>query len=120
MGILDGKTILVTGIFTERSIAYAAAQLAQHEGATLIFTGFGRRSKINQKIVGRLPQPGPFLELDATNQDDLDSLHTRLKEHTDSLDGIIHCISASKPEAVGDGFMTAGWDDLSTSLQISG
>lgn len=120
MGMLDGKTVLVTGIFTERSIAYAAAELAQREGASLIFTGFGRRSKITQKIVQRLPFPGPVLELDATSQEDLDSLHSRVLEYANSLDGIIHCISASKPEAVGPGFMTADWDDLSTSLQISG
>lgn len=120
MGILDGKTVLVTGIFTENSIAFSSAELAQREGATLIFSGFGRRKKITETIVKRLPQPGPVIELDVTNQTDLDSLAERLSAHVDHLDGMVHCISASKPEAVGDGFLTADWSDLSTSLQISG
>jgi meromycolic acid enoyl-[acyl-carrier-protein] reductase len=120
MGLLTDKTILVTGVLTEQSIAYAAAAYAQQEGAKLIFSSFGRRKKITEAIVRRLPFPGAVVELDVTNEDDLDSLTARLGEHTASLDGIIHCISASKPEAVGENFMSARWDDLSTSLRVSG
>lgn len=120
MGLLDEKTIFVTGVLTEQSIAFAVAELAQRHGATLIFSSFGRRRRITEKIVNRLPDPGPVIELDVTNQEDLNLLTDRLAEHTNGLDGIVHCISASKPEAVGDNFMAATWDELSTSLRVSG
>ena len=40
MGILDGKRILVTGVLTEASIAFAAARLAQEQGAEVILSSF--------------------------------------------------------------------------------
>lgn len=120
MGMLDGKKILVTGIYTERSIAYASAQRAANEGAELIFTAFGRQRKTTEVIIRRLPKSGPILELDARNQDHFDTLTERLREHTDRIDGVIHCMSSSKPSAVGKHFMTARWDDIETSLKVSG
>ncbi|WP_026174524.1 enoyl-ACP reductase FabI [Acaricomes phytoseiuli] len=120
MGMLNGKTILVTGIYTERSIAYACAKLAAEEGANLIYTAFGRQRKTTEVIIGRLPKKGPILELDARSQEHFDTLSERLLEHTNRIDGIIHCISASKPEAVGENFLHAKWDDIETSLRVSG
>ncbi|MFM8773059.1 MAG: enoyl-[acyl-carrier-protein] reductase FabI, partial [Actinomycetota bacterium] len=32
MGILDGRTVLVTGVLTDQSIAFHVAKLAQQEG----------------------------------------------------------------------------------------
>ena len=42
MGILEGKKILVTGVLTDASIAFATARLAQEQGATVVLTDFGR------------------------------------------------------------------------------
>ena len=58
MGILDGKRILVTGVLTEASIAFAAARIAQEQGAEVILSSFGRQMKITQVIAERLP-PDP-------------------------------------------------------------
>lgn len=41
-GLLAGKTLLVTGVLMESSIAFHVARLAQEQGATVILTGFGR------------------------------------------------------------------------------
>ena len=38
MGLLSGKKILVTGLLSNRSIAYGVAKVAQREGAELAFT----------------------------------------------------------------------------------
>ena len=40
MGILEGKKILVTGVLTEASIAFATARLAQEQGATVVLSNF--------------------------------------------------------------------------------
>jgi len=39
---LEGKRLLLTGVMTKRSIAYAVAERAQKEGAEVVLTGFGR------------------------------------------------------------------------------
>ncbi|MDN5661544.1 MAG: SDR family oxidoreductase, partial [Brevibacterium aurantiacum] len=78
MGILDGKRILVTGVLTEASIAFAAARIAQEQGAEVILSSFGRQMKITQVIAERLPETPKVIELDATNEDDLAALPERL------------------------------------------
>ena len=78
MGILDGKRILVTGVLTEASIAFAAARIAQEQGAEVILSSFGRQMKITQVIAERLPQTPQVIELDATNEEDLAALPERL------------------------------------------
>ena len=56
MGILEGKKILVTGVITDASIAFAAARLAQEQGATVVLSNFGRALSLCQRIAKRLPQ----------------------------------------------------------------
>ena len=45
MGLLDGRTLLVTGVLTDSSIAFHVARLAQEEGADVVLTSFGRQMK---------------------------------------------------------------------------
>ena len=42
MGILDGKRLLITGVLTDASLAFAVAKLAPEEGAEIVLTGAGR------------------------------------------------------------------------------
>ena len=42
MGLLDGKRLLITGVITDASIAFAVAREAQLQGAEVVLTGFGR------------------------------------------------------------------------------
>ena len=55
MGLLDGKTLLVTGVLMDTSIAFHVARIAQEEGASVVLTSFGRTMKITQTIARRLP-----------------------------------------------------------------
>ena len=43
MGLLEGKTILITGILTDASLAFAIAERTQREGGTVIASGASRR-----------------------------------------------------------------------------
>ena len=90
MGLFDGKTLLITGVLMDTSIAFHVAKLAQEQGAKVILTSFGRTMKITQTIARRLPQTPPVVELDVSNQEHLDRLAERLREHTDSLAGVLH------------------------------
>src|SRR5437868_3037012 len=64
MPLLEGRRLLVTGVLTDRSIAYAVAEGAQREGAEIVLTGFGRSLRLTERMARRLPEPADVLELD--------------------------------------------------------
>ncbi|KJY42667.1 enoyl-ACP reductase [Streptomyces sp. NRRL B-1568] len=118
-GILAGKRILVTGVLTESSIAFQAAKVAQNEGAEVILTGFGRLSLV-ERIAKRLPKPAPVIELDVSNQEHLDGLADKVREHLGegvALDGIVHSIAFGPQGAFN--FLEGTWEDVSTAVQVS-
>ena len=117
-GLLEGKRLLVTGVITDASIGFAVARVAQAQGATVVLTGFGRMSLV-ERIAKRLPEAAPVIELDVTNNEHLDSLADRVREHVDGLDGVLHSIGFAPQSALGGGFLTAPWEDVATAVQIS-
>jgi meromycolic acid enoyl-[acyl-carrier-protein] reductase len=119
MGILEGKKILVTGVLTEASIAYATARIAQEQGATVVLSNFGRALSLCQRIAKRLPQEAAVVELDVTNTEHLGSLADRLREHVDGLDGVVHSIGFAPQEAMGEGFPEVAWEHAATAFHVS-
>lgn len=119
MGILEGKKILITGVLTEASIAYSAARLAQEQGAEVILSSFGRMLPITTKIAERLPKPVKVIELDATSQENLDSLADTLKTEIGNIDGIVHAIAFAPQTALGGNFLETEWSDVSTAVEVS-
>lgn len=117
MGLLDGKTLLVTGVLMDTSIAFHVAKIAQQEGASVLLTSFGRTMRITQTIAKRLPTTPPVLELDVSEPEHLDTLAERLREHTDRLDGVLHSIGFAPPGAFT--FLDASWEDVGTAVQVS-
>ena len=73
-GILDGKRILVAGVTMDCSIGFAAAKVAQEQGATVLISNFGRALGITRRIAKRLPTEPPVLELDVTDDEHLAGL----------------------------------------------
>jgi meromycolic acid enoyl-[acyl-carrier-protein] reductase len=118
MGLLDGKRLLVTGVITEASIAFAVANLAQQEGAEVVLTGFGRMSLV-QRVAAKLALPPPIVELDVSHDEHLDTLADRVKEHIDGVDGVVHSIGFAPASCLGGGFLDAPWPDVATALQVS-
>jgi enoyl ACP reductase len=119
MGLLDGKTLLVTGVLTEASIAFEVARLAQEQGARVVLTSFGRQLRLTEVIARRLPAPAPVVQLDVTSPDDLEGLVGRVREHADHLDGVVHSIGFAPQSVLGDKFLTAPWEDVATALHVS-
>ncbi|MEA4942939.1 MAG: enoyl-ACP reductase FabI [Propionicimonas sp.] len=120
MGILEGKNILVAGVTMNTSIGYRVAELAQAEGATVIVSNFGRAMSLTARVLKRLDPMPPLIELDVSNDEHLATLADRLREHVDHLDGVVHSIAFANPEtALGGAFLTTGFGDVGTSLQVS-
>ena len=115
--MLTGKTLLITGVLMESSIAFHVARLAQEQGAQVILTSFGRTMKITQTIARRLPEPAPVIELDVTDEEHLASLADRLGEHCERLDGVLHSIGFAPEGAFS--FLDATWEDVSTAVHVS-
>lgn len=117
-GLLAGKRLLITGVITDASIAFAAARIAQENGATVVLTGFGRMSLV-ERIAKRLPEPPPVIELDVTDPEQLAALPGKVREHVDGLDGVLHSIAFGPQSVLGGEFLNAQWEDVSKALQVS-
>ncbi len=116
--MLSGKRLLVTGVLTDQSIAFAVARLAQEHGADVVLTGYGRLSLV-QRIAKRLPKEAPVIELDVTDTAHLAALPDRVREYVDGLDGVVHSIAYGPPATLGGGFLDATWEDVSTAVHVS-
>ncbi|MBO0854862.1 MAG: enoyl-ACP reductase FabI [Nocardia sp.] len=123
-GILDGKTVLITGIITDSSIAFHAAKVAQEQGAKVIITGITERLRLIDRIAKRLPQEvPPAIGLDVTNPDELAALPDKIRELApEGVDGVLHSIAFAPktlmgPEAMP--FLEAPSPDAAKSFEIS-
>ena len=103
--LLADRRLLITGVLTESSIAFAVAAAAQREGAELVLTGFGRGLRITERIARRLPEPADVLELDVNDEAQLAALATELERRWGRLDGVLHAIAFAPPDALGGHFL---------------
>ncbi|GAB3300226.1 enoyl-ACP reductase FabI [Epidermidibacterium keratini] len=118
-GLLEGKRLLITGVLTEASIAFAAAKIAQQEGAQIVLSNFGRGLNLTKRIAKRLPSEPPVIELDVTDDEQLATLADRVRKHVDGLDGVLHAIGFAPQEALGDDFAATEWEPVSTAFHVS-
>src|SRR5256885_16898522 len=103
--LLDGRKLLITGVLTDKSIAFTVARRAQEEGAEVILTGFGRGLRITERMAKRLPTPADVLELDVNDPAQLESVAAALDERWGRLDGILHAIAFVPADALGRQFL---------------
>ncbi|MFH8748370.1 enoyl-ACP reductase FabI [Streptomyces rimosus] len=117
-GLLDGKRLVITGVISESSIAYAVARLAQQQGARIVLTAYGRPTLV-QRLARRLPDEPPVVELDVTDADQLATLADRVGAHLDGIDGVLHSVAHASATCLDGGFLTAPWADVSAALHTS-
>jgi enoyl ACP reductase len=118
-GLLGGKRILVTGVLTDDSLAYGVAEVAQHEGAEVVLTSFGRAMSLTKRVAKRLPEPPDVLELDVTSPPQLAAVAAELTTRWGRLDGVLHSIGNAPSSCLGGGFLDAPWEDVAVALHIS-
>jgi enoyl ACP reductase len=119
--LLDGKTVLITGVLTPASIAFTCARIAQEQGATVVLTSFGRARSLTERSAKRLPEPVEVLELDVSDQVQLDGLADQLRTNHPEIGGVVHAIGFAPADCLGhpDGLFGASWEDVATTLQVS-
>jgi meromycolic acid enoyl-[acyl-carrier protein] reductase len=117
--LLEGKRLLITGVLTPQSIAFAVAETAQNEGAEIVLTGFGRSQSLTERSAKRLPKPAEVLELDVTNSAHFSALTESLRSRWGKLDGALHAIAFAPEDALGGNFLHTPWESVQTALRIS-
>jgi meromycolic acid enoyl-[acyl-carrier-protein] reductase len=115
--LLEGKRLLVTGVLTRGSIAYAVAERAQQEGAEIVLTGFGRTRRMTERAAAKLPSPPPIVELDVNSPDDLAALPGAIP--FDELDGALHAIAFAPEDALGGNFLSAPPESAELAFRTS-
>ena len=93
MGFLKGKRALVTGLLSNRSIAYGIASALHREGAELAFTY--QNEKIRDRVAEIAAEWNTTLlfPCDVSNDTEIENVFTDLAKTWDSLDIIIHAIA---------------------------
>ncbi|MCA1682498.1 MAG: enoyl-ACP reductase FabI [Actinobacteria bacterium] len=113
--LVEGRRLLITGVLTEGSIAYAVAERAQAEGAQIVLTGFGRGMRITQRIANRLSDPPDVLELDVNDPAQIEAVAAEIESRWGALDGVLHAIAFAPEDALGGRFL----DTPAESAQIA-
>jgi enoyl-[acyl-carrier protein] reductase I len=105
MGFMSGKKVLITGMLSNRSIAYGIAKAMHREGAALAFTFQGEGVK--DRVVALAAEFGSDLifPCDVTNDEQIDSLFAALGKRWDGLDGIVHSIAFAPREALAGDYL---------------
>jgi enoyl-[acyl-carrier protein] reductase I len=100
MGFLTGKRILITGVISDRSIAYGIAKCCHEQGAELAFTYVGDRFK--ERVTQYAAQFGTNIVLpcDVADDDQIDAVFKDLATQWDGLDGLVHSIGFAPREAI--------------------
>jgi enoyl ACP reductase len=117
--LLDGRKLLITGVLTDRSIAYSVARRAQEEGAEVILTGFGRGLRITERMARRLPNGADVLELDVNDPRQLETVADALESRWGRLDGVVHAIAFVPADAMGGQFLTTPSASALAAFQTS-
>jgi len=117
--LLEGKRVLITGVLTPQSIAFAAAEVAQREGAEVLLTSFGKAMGLTEKSARRLPTPVDVLELDVNDPAHVEAVAAELERRWGRLDGFLHAIAFAPQDALGGNFLTAPWESAQTAFRTS-
>ena len=105
MGLLAGKKILVTGLLSNRSIAYGVAKAARREGAELAFTY--QNGRFRDRVADLAGELGSRIAIpcEVTSDAEIDSLFEELGKNWDGLDGLVHAIAFAPREAIAGDFL---------------
>ena len=105
MGFLAGKRILITGLLSNRSIAYGIASACKREGAELAFTYVGERFK--DRITEFANEFGSQLvfDCDVGSDEQIAKVFADLGQHWDHFDGLVHSIGFAPREAIAGDFL---------------
>jgi enoyl-[acyl-carrier protein] reductase I len=105
MSLLADKKLLITGVLSNRSIAYGVAKACQREGATLAFTYVN--DDLKERVTRLASEFGscPVLPCDVASDEQIGTLFETLRQEWGGLDGLLHSIAFAPREALAGDFL---------------
>lgn len=105
MGFLAGKRILITGLLSNRSIAYGIARSCHAQGAELAFTYQSDRFRDRVADMAAAFGSSLIFPCDVADDAQITQLFASLGEQWDGLDGLVHAIAFAPREAIAGDFL---------------
>ena len=117
--LLEGKRLLITGVLTPQSIAFAAARSAQEHGAEIVLTNFGRGVSLTEKVARRLPDPPDVLELDVNEPSHIERVRDELD--ADGAGSTASCTPSRSLRRTPSAATSCNteWDSVATAVRTS-
>ena len=105
MGFLAGKKLLITGVLSNRSIAYGVAKACHQQGAELAFSYVGERFK--DRITEFAADFGSKLvfDCDVSSDEQIAKMFADLSQTWPKFDGFVHSIGFAPREAIAGDFL---------------
>lgn len=118
-GLLKGKKGLIIGVANQNSIAWACARALADAGMELAFTYQGEtmRDRV-ARTTAELGDP-LRLELDVSNDEQLEHVFDTLRERWGRLDFLLHSVAFAPRAAMANPFLETTREDFSVALDIS-
>lgn len=105
MAYLSGKRILITGLLSNRSIAYGIAKACHREGAELAFTYVGERFKDRITEFAKEFNSSLIFDCDVGSDEQIHALFEELGKSWPQFDGFVHSIGFAPREAIAGDFL---------------
>lgn len=105
MGFLAGKRFLITGVLSNRSIAYGIAKACHREGAELAFSYVGERFKDRVSEFAAEFDSKLVYDCDVADDAQIDAMFAQLGEAWPQFDGVVHSIGFAPREAIAGDFL---------------
>src|SRR2546425_12444484 len=105
MGFLASKRVLITGLLSNRSIAYGVSKGARWDGAELAFSYQNERFK--DRVTEMAGEFGSTLVFpcDVASDAEIAALFSELARKWTALDGLVHAIAFAPREAITGDFL---------------
>ncbi|NPV66176.1 MAG: enoyl-ACP reductase [Anaerolineae bacterium] len=119
MGLMDGKNALIFGVANNKSLAWGITQALHDAGANI---GLSYAIPQLEKRVFPLAESigCTFVErADANNDDELDAVFARAKEHFGRLDVLVHAIAYATREDLSGQYIDTSREGFKIALETS-
>ena len=105
MGFLTGKKLLITGVLSNRSIAYGIAKACHAQGAELAFSYVGERFKDRITEFAAEFNSTRVFDCDVGDDAQIEAMFKGLGEAWGKFDGFVHSIGFAPREAIAGNFL---------------
>jgi enoyl-[acyl-carrier protein] reductase I len=105
MGFLTGKKLLITGVLSNRSIAYGIARACHQQGAELAFSYVGERFKDRITEFAAEFNSNLIFDCDVGDDAQIEKMFRDLAATWPKFDGFVHAIGFAPREAIAGDFL---------------